>query len=115
MNAHGHSSELFVFRRIESNRQGHAGYEFCLPASDVFTMELENTEHLCFVTDVMGPNLMALKFLQPNKGAFPTTSVKRIIKQTLLALDYLHTKCHFVHTGQFISHISCRRDPDGVS
>jgi len=41
---------------------------------------------------------MNLSYLQHSRGAFPISVVKRITRQTLLALDYLHRECHIVHT-----------------
>ena len=33
-----------------------------------------------------------------SRGALPTSLVKRVIRQTLLALEYLHDECGVVHT-----------------
>ena len=56
-------------------------------------------DHVSLVTDVYGSDTSQLQLSQPN-GAFPVHVIKRIIKQTLLGLDYLHQECGVIHTGK---------------
>jgi serine/threonine-protein kinase SRPK3 len=52
----------------------------------------------------LGENIRSLRRRLPNgQRIFPVAVAKRIIKQTLLALDYLHRECGLVHTGIFSS------------
>jgi serine/threonine-protein kinase SRPK3 len=47
--------------------------------------------------EVLGPNLLTLIRKYRNRG-IPTPIVKRIMKQTILGLDYLHRQCGIIHT-----------------
>jgi len=53
--------------------------------------------HVCMVFEVLGHNL--LKFIiRSNYQGIPLYNVKRIMKQVLEGLHYLHTKCKIIHT-----------------
>uniref|UniRef100_U5EXW0 non-specific serine/threonine protein kinase n=1 Tax=Corethrella appendiculata TaxID=1370023 RepID=U5EXW0_9DIPT len=56
-----------------------------------------NGTHVCMVFEVLGHNLLKL-ILKSNYRGIPLQNVKSIIKQVLEGLDYLHTKCHIIHT-----------------
>ena len=56
-------------------------------------------DHVSLVTDVCGSDTLQLQESQPN-GALPVHVIKRIIKHTLLGLDYLHRECGVIHTGK---------------
>ncbi|KXN84497.1 Serine/threonine-protein kinase SRPK, partial [Leucoagaricus sp. SymC.cos] len=56
------------------------------PEYDVFRKVDEAGGHICFVTEALSSNLQKL----------PVT--KRITKQVLLALDYFHFECGYIHT-----------------
>ena len=94
----GLSAEYDVFRRIESANPRHPGFAHCLTIHHCFTLYSSVGGHICFATDVLGPNMMTLRSAQPNQ-TFPVSVVKRIIKQILLSVDYLHRECGYVHTG----------------
>ncbi|KAH7905119.1 kinase-like domain-containing protein [Hygrophoropsis aurantiaca] len=83
---------------IKKANPNHPGYKHCLHLRDSFIAKSCHGPHLCFVTDVLGWDMVALRGLQANGRAFPVGLAKRIVKQTLLALDYLHRECNLVHT-----------------
>lgn len=56
-----------------------------------------NGTHICMVFEVLGHNLLKL-ILKSNYHGIPLQNVKRIIRQVLEGLDYLHTKCKIIHT-----------------
>ncbi|KIM91302.1 hypothetical protein PILCRDRAFT_520 [Piloderma croceum F 1598] len=93
----GLSTEYNVFRRIESANPCHPGFAHCLAIQHCFTVHSSAGGHICFVTDVLGPNMMTLRSAQPNQ-TFPMSVAKRIIKQILLSVDYLHRECGYIHT-----------------
>lgn len=53
--------------------------------------------HVAMVFEVMGHNLLRL-IRHFNYRGLPSILTKRIIKQTLQGLDYLHSKCSIIHT-----------------
>ncbi|EGD72229.1 CMGC/SRPK protein kinase [Salpingoeca rosetta] len=53
--------------------------------------------HVAMVFEVMGHNLLRL-IRHFNYRGLPSVLTKRIIKQTLQGLDYLHSKCSIIHT-----------------
>jgi len=93
----GLSAEYDVFRRIKSANPRHPGFAHCLAVQHCFTVHSSAGGHICFATDVLGPNMMTLRSAQPNQ-TFPVSVAKRIIKQILLSVDYLHRECGYVHT-----------------
>lgn len=51
-----------------------------------------NGLHVCMVFEVLGHNLLKL-IIKSNYRGIPRNNVKRIIRQVLEGLDYLHNKC----------------------
>ncbi|KAJ7109950.1 kinase-like domain-containing protein [Mycena epipterygia] len=93
-----HSYENDLFRRIHSRNPSHPGRAHCLRLRGHAKVSEEGRmPHLVFVTDPLGSDLHALQRTQP-RGRFSGAVTKRIVKQVLLALDYLHTGCKFIHT-----------------
>ncbi|CAG7721142.1 unnamed protein product [Allacma fusca] len=64
---------------------------------DDFKITGVNGTHVCMVFEVLGNNLLKL-IIRSNYQGIPLQNVKSIMKQTLAALDYLHTKCKIIHT-----------------
>ncbi|KAH7921680.1 kinase-like protein [Leucogyrophana mollusca] len=83
---------------VKKANPNHPGYKHCLHLYDSFIAKSYHGPHLCFVTDVLGWDMVALRDLQTNGRSFPVGLTKRAVKQTLLALDYLHRECNLVHT-----------------
>lgn len=53
-----------------------------------------NGLHVCMVFEVLGHNLLKL-IIKSNYRGIPRNNVRRIIRQVLEGLDYLHNKCKF--------------------
>jgi serine/threonine-protein kinase SRPK3 len=80
----------------------HPGYHYCsFTLGRMIARSVSHGPHFCFLFEPMGPDLYWLQRQQPN-GVFPVSVTKKIIKQTLLALDYTHTECGLVHTGTIL-------------
>ncbi|THH03876.1 hypothetical protein EW146_g10325 [Bondarzewia mesenterica] len=93
--------EVDYLKAIKMAKPDHSGHKHCLHLYDAFIARSYHGPHMCLVTNVLGGNMINLRRLQANgRDAFPVALSKRIIKQTLLALDYLHRECDLVHTGK---------------
>ncbi|OIR56578.1 MAG: CMGC/SRPK protein kinase, partial [Amphiamblys sp. WSBS2006] len=62
-----------------------------------FRLRGPNGEHVCMVMEVMGPNLLRLMRLFGMEG-LPTGVVRKVARQVLKGLDFLHRKCGIIHT-----------------
>ena len=91
-------AEADCWEAVTSSNPDHPGYKQCLHLREMFLATSEHGPHICFVTDALGTDLIALRRSQPD-GVFTVLVVKRIVKQLLLALDYLHRNCRLIHTG----------------
>jgi len=58
-------------------------------------------DHICFVFEVLGPNMANLKRAFGTPG-LTLPVVKAITRQSLLALDYIHDICGIIHCGMLV-------------
>lgn len=64
---------------------------------DWFEHKGPNGTHICMAFEVLGSNLLTLIRQYRHRG-IPIHIVKRITKQVLMGLDYLHRECNIIHT-----------------
>eukprot|EP01084_Bolivina_argentea_P193492 331956_1 len=64
---------------------------------DSFIVSASNGKHVVFVFEVLGQNLLDL-IKSYNYRGLPMAIVKKIAREVLLGLDYLHTQCNIIHT-----------------
>lgn len=93
----GSGDECGILRTLRDTNPKAPGYRHICHLIDDFVHEGPNGPHICIVTELMGPT--ALDCYQCVPGAMPLHFVKRVTKQMLLALQYIHDECHIVHTG----------------
>ena len=93
--------ELSSAERVTDANPNHPGYQHCLMLRDSFICNSYHGPHMSLAFDVLGSNIMSLQRRQPNR-VFSLQVTKRIVKQVLLALDYLHHDCGLVHTGDHV-------------
>lgn len=86
-----------MLRSIANADPTHPGYKYCTPLRELFLTNTVHGTHVNFVTGVLGPNLNQLYHRFP-RGPARTVVAKRITKQVLLALSYLHGPCQSIHT-----------------
>lgn len=95
----GYFTEMAILERLSTANRVHFGFQHVTPLLHHFEVESDKGRHLCLCTEVLGSNLQELRGDQPNRRfSLPTT--KRIVKQILSALNYLHTECGIIHTGK---------------
>lgn len=77
----------------------HPGRENIRRFLDSFTITGPDGKHIVLVQE---PALISLFDLSQrmNDNRFPEQTVKEVITELLEALDFLHTECEVVHTGQ---------------
>ncbi|VDN31397.1 unnamed protein product [Gongylonema pulchrum] len=64
---------------------------------DEFSVTGVNGTHICMVFEVLGCNLLKL-IIRSNYQGLPLEQVRTITRQVLEGLQYLHEKCHIIHT-----------------
>ncbi|PSC68985.1 SRSF kinase 1 [Micractinium conductrix] len=70
---------------------------YCCRMVDWFEHSGPHGRHVCMVFEVLGDNLLTLIRMYDHHGiALPV--VRRLARQLLIALDYLHTTCQIIHT-----------------
>ena len=78
----------------------HEGLRYLRTAIDSFTIPGECGQHLCLTYVPMRETLATFQRRLVD-GRIPLALLKPLLKFILLGLEYLHTKCHIVHTGTF--------------
>ena len=86
-----------MYKKVKVANPNSPGFSHCLSTRDCFIAQSLAGPHICFVTDPLSSSLEGLR--PPGQNKFTVPIAKRIIKQVLLALDYLHRECGFIHAG----------------
>lgn len=92
------SAEDYAHAAVAQADPQHVGYAHCVPTIDEFGEDSVHGQHVCLVTEPFGANVLALQSTLPGM-VFPLAVVKRLTRDTLRALSYLHDACGIVHTG----------------
>ncbi|ONH67691.1 Protein kinase dsk1 [Cyberlindnera fabianii] len=111
--------EVNILTRARDKDTSHPGYKHLVEMYDWFYHEGPNGRHVCMVFEVLGQTtlglideckkchkkdslqcgeVVSLLNLEKSYGGLPLTIVKKISKQLLLALDYIHRVCGLIHT-----------------
>lgn len=94
------SDELRMLESIASADPSHRGFRHHLAYLDAFEFAGPHGLHRCIVTEALGYGLDHLRNLRPGGDRRIAPSiVKRVTRQVLLGLEYLHDVCGIVHTG----------------
>jgi serine/threonine-protein kinase SRPK3 len=96
-----HIDELRILQRCSSSNPLHPGHARIVQLLDHFEYHGPHGVHLCLVLELLGTNLSDIqRAYHREKKELPSRVVKRITKDILLGLDYLHRSCRIVHTGR---------------
>jgi serine/threonine-protein kinase SRPK3 len=93
------SPEFEVHQKIASANPSHPGFQHCLTLNGYLTTKSAAGDHIGYVMEPLGSDIRSLA------KTFTVPAVKRVMKQLLLALDYLHRECGYIHTGNMIYHV----------
>lgn len=86
---------------IAKTDPSHRGHCLLRTASDYFVLDGPNGKHSCLAYEPLREPLWLYqtRFVS---GKIPLVLVKLYTTMFLTALDYLHTDCKIVHTGEFL-------------
>ncbi|KIJ53603.1 hypothetical protein M422DRAFT_73895 [Sphaerobolus stellatus SS14] len=90
------SDELGLLQTISTSKPAHRGYRHTLLYYDTFIFKGPHGEHQCIVTEVLGFSLNYVRNMREDRSVLPST-VKHIVKQILMGLEYLHDECKIIH------------------
>ncbi|XP_022652436.1 SRSF protein kinase 3-like isoform X2 [Varroa jacobsoni] len=89
--------EIRLLRCVRESDEADRARHSVVQLLDDFKIEGANGTHVCMVFEVLGHNLLKL-IIRSNYQGIPINNVKIIMRQVLEGLDYLHRKCHIIHT-----------------
>ncbi|OCH96308.1 kinase-like protein [Obba rivulosa] len=93
------SDEQRMLEKIGSAQPTHPGFQHTLKYHDSFQFKGPHGMHCCLVTEALGYSLDYLrKSRDEGDRRVPPSIVKKVVKQVLLGLDYLHQECGIVHS-----------------
>ena len=90
--------ELEASKCIQSADPEHEGLKYLRVVRESFEVGGPDSPHLVLVYDPMRESLATLQQRRID-SKLPSFFLKILIKFLLQGLDYLHTKCHIIHTG----------------
>jgi hypothetical protein len=85
-------------RHISQLRSNHQGRGYVRVAKESFGIRGPLGEHTCLVFEPLREPLWLLGRHLGEVGV-PPTVLKPFLKLLLQGLDFLHTECHIIHTG----------------
>ncbi|KAL0960445.1 hypothetical protein HGRIS_005489 [Hohenbuehelia grisea] len=91
------SHELDVLAAIRGDRGNHPGKSLCVTGVDILAEESVHGGHLCIVTEPYAISFLHLLRQSSVNGFDRGLVAKTVVKQVLLALDFLHS-LGYVHT-----------------
>jgi serine/threonine-protein kinase SRPK3 len=89
--------EIKLLECVKKTNPESKGYQHVAQLLTHFWYQGPNGKHVCMTFEVLGESLLSLMKRYNYKG-IPQHIVKRISKQVLEGLDYLHRECGIVHT-----------------
>ncbi|KAI1230948.1 hypothetical protein IHE44_0008383 [Lamprotornis superbus] len=89
--------EIKLLKSVRNSDPSDLSKERVVQLLDDFKISGVNGSHICMVFEVLGHHLLKW-IIKSNYQGLPLPCVKKIIKQVLQGLDYLHTKCRIIHT-----------------
>jgi len=89
--------EIKLLQRLNTADMNHQGRRFVVSLLDSFRHKGPNGIHVCMIFEVLGENLLGL-IRRYRDQTIPIPLVKQVAAQMLLGLEYMHDKCHIIHT-----------------
>ncbi|KAJ5559284.1 hypothetical protein N7535_009512 [Penicillium sp. DV-2018c] len=92
-----HERELDIYKHINSEGTRHPGRNFVRKLLDHFYIQGPHGRHVCLVHEPLGMSADLLVRMSPGQ-VMTLDDMKPGIRQLLVALDFLHSECHIIHT-----------------
>eukprot|EP00842_Homolaphlyctis_polyrhiza_P004903 jgi/Hompol1/5413/HPOL_004392-RA len=89
--------EIDLLETVVTKQPDHPHRKSVVELFDHFEVTGPNGTHVAMVFEVLGPNLWNMIRRYRRRG-IPVAIVKRIAKQVLMGLNYLHFQCGIIHT-----------------
>ncbi|KAJ1343057.1 hypothetical protein BSLG_002083 [Batrachochytrium salamandrivorans] len=89
--------EIKLLEKVVNVNRDDPHRRFIVELSDSFKVKGPNGTHIVMAFEVLGPNLWNMIRRYHRRG-IPIDIEKRITKQMVMGLDYLHTQCGIIHT-----------------
>ncbi|KAJ3115099.1 serine/threonine protein kinase, CMGC group [Physocladia obscura] len=89
--------EIKLLEKVVNANPNNQNRRKIVELKDWFKIKGPNGSHVTMAFEVLGPNLLTLIRQYHHRG-IPVPIVKRIMKQVLQGLQYLHDECHIIHT-----------------
>uniref|UniRef100_A0A1I7XSA1 non-specific serine/threonine protein kinase n=1 Tax=Heterorhabditis bacteriophora TaxID=37862 RepID=A0A1I7XSA1_HETBA len=89
--------EIKLLLAVRDADRNDAGCQKVVQLLDEFSVSGVNGTHVCMVFEVLGCNLLKLIIRSGYQG-LPMEQVRKITKQILEGLRYMHEKCNIIHT-----------------
>ncbi|KAF7620965.1 hypothetical protein AFLA_006258 [Aspergillus flavus NRRL3357] len=95
--ARAHVRELRIYKQMNGVETKHPGRNFIRKLLDHFDIEGPHGRHVCLVHEPLGTSAdFLVKMFRGH--AMTLDDMKPGIRQLLIALDFLHSECHIIHT-----------------
>ncbi|KAK5445364.1 hypothetical protein LTS15_010145 [Exophiala xenobiotica] len=91
------TSEVDLSQHIAMADPRHQGLQYVRLVLDSFEISGQHGNHLCLVYEPMRETISTFQRRVQNER-LPGTLMKPLLRFLLLGLDYLHSKCHIIHT-----------------
>jgi serine/threonine protein kinase len=89
--------EIKLLEKIVNAKPKHSGKRHIVQLLNNFMHAGPNGIHVCMVFEVLGENLLTVIRRHQHRG-IPVNTVKRIARQMLEGLEYMHGHCAIIHT-----------------
>lgn len=96
------TDEVLILKIISTSDPSHPGCSHTITLFDHFSLQFMHGEHMGLAfKDVLGQSVCDLRRRTPT-CTLSLEIVRRVLKQVLLALDYVHDCCKIIHTGMYL-------------
>lgn len=92
--------EINIYKRIDGGPKKHPGYSAIRSLLDSFDIDGPAGKHRCLVHPPLFESVLTFLHRNPVRR-LPVPIVAFVLKRLFLALDFLHTGCQIIHTGNY--------------